>query len=128
MIPVSGVSSRQERSRNGLKASRGGYALQGYRRYRSRRWGSLLSGAPLRAAAAFSIKKGEDPPMDNNAIQYKKRLLHCAVAAILGTSGAAAAVYAPRALAQETPDDADESAVEEVVVTGSRIVRRDLEV
>ena len=66
--------------------------------------------------------------MDNNAIQYKKRLLHCAVAAILGTSGAAAAVYAPRALAQETPDDADESAVEEVVVTGSRIVRRDLEV
>jgi iron complex outermembrane recepter protein len=64
--------------------------------------------------------------MDNNAIHYKKRLLHCAVAAVLGTSGTA--VYTPRALAQEASDDADRRAVEEVVVTGSRIVRRDLEV
>ena len=37
-------------------------------------------------------------------------------------------MYTPQALGQETPEDAAESAVEEVVVTGSRIVRRDLEV
>ena len=61
--------------------------------------------------------------MDNNLIHYKKRLLHCAVAAVLGTSGAAA-LYAPQALAQEASDA--EEAVEEVVVTGSRIVRRDM--
>src|SRR5690606_29733245 len=62
--------------------------------------------------------------MDSNAIHYKKKLLHGAVAAVLGTSGAASAVYAPQAAAQEA-SDADE-AVEEVVVTGSRIVRRDM--
>ncbi|HEX6993363.1 MAG TPA: TonB-dependent receptor [Gammaproteobacteria bacterium] len=64
--------------------------------------------------------------MDNDATHYKKTLLHCAVAAALGASGAAAAVYTPRASAQETPEEA--AGVEEVVVTGSRIVRRDLEV
>jgi iron complex outermembrane receptor protein len=65
--------------------------------------------------------------VDNSAVLFKKRLLHCAVAAVLGTSGATTAVYAPRAAAQQPPES-EESSVEEVVVTGSRIVRRDLEV
>jgi len=64
--------------------------------------------------------------MDQNSVHFRKKLLHCAVAAVLGTSGATSAVYAPRAAAQEAPDANNE--VEEVVVTGSRIVRRDLEV
>lgn len=65
--------------------------------------------------------------MDSNPIHYKKKLLHCAVAAVLGTSGAAAGLYTPAAVAQET-SSANDREVEEVVVTGSRIVRRDLEV
>ncbi len=64
--------------------------------------------------------------MNNHVIHYNKKLLHCAVAAILGTS--AAAVYTLPAAAQQAEEEVEPSSVEEVVVTGSRIVRRDLEV
>jgi len=64
--------------------------------------------------------------MDIDAIRCKWRLLPCAVAAILGTSGTF--IHAPRALAQEASEDAESRQDETVIVTGSRIVRRDLEV
>ncbi len=53
--------------------------------------------------------------------QPKRNVLHCAVVAVLGA--AVTAVHAPQAFAQQPS-----TTVEEVVVTGSRIVRRDLEV
>lgn len=62
--------------------------------------------------------------MANKTIQCNQRLLCRAVAAALGTS--AAAVSIPRVLAQEAPQS-EPTGVEQVVVTGSRIVRRDLE-
>jgi iron complex outermembrane receptor protein len=62
--------------------------------------------------------------MENKAIHFRQRLVHRAVAAVLGTSVTA---VAPLALAQEEPAEAEAQGVEEVVVTGSRIVRRDLE-
>src|SRR5690606_17678708 len=62
--------------------------------------------------------------MENKAIYFRQRLVHRAVAAVLGTSVTA---VAPLALAQEEPAEAEPQGVEEVVVTGSRIVRRDLE-
>ncbi len=66
--------------------------------------------------------------MKIKTIQQKRKVLHCAVAAVLGTS--VTAVYAPRALAQEEPttqtEQREPTSLEEVVVTGSRIVRRDL--
>lgn len=59
--------------------------------------------------------------MANHTFPYRKKVLHGAVAAILGSS--MTAVYTPQTVAQE-----DEVELEEIVVTGSRIQRRDLEV
>jgi iron complex outermembrane receptor protein len=58
--------------------------------------------------------------MTTNQVHFRKNLLHGAVAAVLGTW-----VYAPQALSAQNEESAD---LEEVVVTGSRIVRRDMEV
>jgi len=62
--------------------------------------------------------------MEIKKIEPRRRLLHCAVAAALGTTVGAG--YAPLAFSQQ--QSTGRSDVEEVVVTGSRIVRRDLEV
>lgn len=58
--------------------------------------------------------------MIKKSFRYRKDLLRGAVAAVLGTT-----IYAPGALAQSGQQASD---LEEVVVTGSRIVRRDMEV
>ncbi len=62
--------------------------------------------------------------MTNNMIfPFRTNLLRGAVAAVLGTAG-----YAPHAwAAQQDATDDEDIPLEEVVVTGSRIVRRDLE-
>src|SRR5690606_22144115 len=61
-----------------------------------------------------------DLQMIKKAFPYRKDLLRGAVAAVLGTT-----VYSPVVLAQSDEEAVD---LEEVVVTGSRIVRRDMEV
>src|SRR5688500_13683747 len=58
--------------------------------------------------------------INNDVLPSRRRLLCAAVAAVMGTG--MSVIHAPRALAQEADED-----LEEVVVTGSRIVRRDLE-
>jgi outer membrane receptor protein involved in Fe transport len=68
--------------------------------------------------------------MNLKALRRKENLLRCAVAAVLGTS--VTAVYVPAVSAQQESAEADQPAAdrrgaEEIVVTGSRIVRRDLE-
>ena len=55
----------------------------------------------------------------------RKNLLRTAVAAVIGMTAMAA--YGPQALAAAAEEEDDEDELEEVVVTGSRIVRRDLE-
>ena len=59
--------------------------------------------------------------MIKKAFPYRKDLLRGAVAAVLGTT-----VYAPLTWAQDEEEEVTD--LEEVVVTGSRIVRRDMEV
>src|SRR5690606_8377110 len=58
--------------------------------------------------------------MTTNHFHFRKNLLHGAVATVLGTWA-----YAPQAISAQNEESTD---VEEVVVTGSRIVRRDMEV
>lgn len=60
--------------------------------------------------------------MKTSSVQFKKNLLHVAVATVLGTS--VTAIYSPPALAQV----AETTPIEEITVTGSRIMRRDMEV
>jgi iron complex outermembrane receptor protein len=62
---------------------------------------------------------------NNNVFPYKKSLLRVAVATILGTGVNAG--YVSQAVAQEVEVEEEEVQLEELVVTGSRIQRRDLE-
>jgi hypothetical protein len=64
--------------------------------------------------------------MKINNFPYRERLLRGAVAAVVSAS--ISAMYVPQVWAQDSDEEETQSEIEEVVVTGSRIVRRDLEV